>query len=609
MLNKSLSNEKIPNTPHRLLPPATPRVGMTPGMNSVGYGATPLLNASTEEIEQTLFDERLELTTFAVIYSFDKLDIEKNQKILEISDRIPSHSKIGPERYEGMNILRDGKYKYKDMPEDEEDDIEDDDIEDDDDDDNNESNSEKRKRKEKIPDKKDLKKRRVSSDEEDEEEKDENNNIAIRKSSSSFSDNETCSPTDKEFLNKYRGTLETEDSSKVKEYDADTYDQVIQCGIENAKKCLPLDMVLGLEDCKRLLINNITKPLLKPDVFIGTTPAQKFLCMWGKEGSGISTVVRAFCKAMKLRLYAVNSHISKEGMMKTVLNCSLDQPTVILLDHCWEFISNGPKGSIGAELNYYYEQFELKKKPVWFIFSLEQPPQHIQPRFYNAICKHIAWANPPNAQARERLLYRFIYHQFRSYKQNTIAKDKQKDLLVYLVRASYLRTPREIFNFVKDVFRKKMESCPLHVFKDIGTNYESILPDYTDFSECLYGTADNPCISTGNAELDQSLYYDNQQVIQRSNDPRYSKELQKQQENKSGYSARFDAQQKANHQNPGKRNIINPFSASNSLAKKDKPGSSPLRVVQSNSNAPKPTTLNNPIRMSEIKKQLSVAVN
>ena len=587
MMRKSTGGVgRLTSTPHRLLPPATPN-GSVMSTPMTGGGLASSMDGGGIATP-TLEGERMELSTFATIYPFDVIDAKRDYSALSRCHRIPGLAKLGSS-YEGMTVGRRGKVILPGQDE-----------EDDDDDDDEEEEEEQQEKPvvEEPP---------KPQDDDDESDDDEDIFVTVgkkrkrtadvpddlRRSGSLSESDTTTSPSDKDFVEEYG------DFSLFREQQED---QVIEISKEGARKCMPLNMVLGLEDAKKLLIDNITKPLERPEAYRGSTPPQKFLCIWGKKGSGVSTLLRGFCKAMAMRLYVINAHMSKEGMMRTALNCSLQQPTVILLDRCDEMIGMTQKGTIGAELNYYYEQFKLRDHPVWIVFSLYNRPQSIQPRFYEQIQYHTVWANPPNAQARHRLFYRFIMHQCKHIGAHSMGKHQFQQLLTYMVRASYMRTPREIFDFVRRVFRNKQDSVPLDEMRKMGADCTRIVPTADDFENSVYGGADNPNIMPGDAAVEQSVYFDVQQNMARHNDPRYKRPpgTDGRKRNVPDYSQRF-TQSNGGMEPPAKRRRhVDPFAQRPSLAKPDptgKPLTQPLRSAR----PPTKIVPNESIRMSELK--------
>lgn len=305
-----------------------------------------------------------------------------------------------------------------------------------------------------------------------------------------------CPPREEEIMPEAGFPL----SSNTRRYYAD------EMRSASDRSVLPLRLVYGLDPLKATLDTLVRLPYYNPHLYnvnrscrastlsssseeegpedSGRLPLSQTIYFPGSRGSGKRLLVRSFAAEHDLTLYEAQGPgfapaQELDGLYRDAVQHS---PCIILFNDCEGFFAHGSPHC--GQLWGWLDKIRRARLPVWTIFCANVQPSILDLSIQRML-DNITWAGVLTELDRERVWLAAFqsYVAGRTASSNSITPTCLKTLL----RASEHCVARDIFNFVKTVFLKKVAK--------IGRNIEllpsdtPILPEDADFRECCFQDA------------------------------------------------------------------------------------------------------------------------
>ena len=252
---------------------------------------------------------------------------------------------------------------------------------------------------------------------------------------------------------------------------------------------LEFEDLIGLDDIKKLLVNKIVKPHKWPEHYAGITEAKKVCCVYGQDGGGKRTVIKAFCKMLGMRLLIINGKIVIEGMMENLLEyASHNQPCLIFFDCCDHFFRNGVNDNIGKGFVYAYTTNKMEKEDVWTVIGTRSL---YTSEFFHNMKEFIGTANSARVtdytkHQRKMFFRRFLGSQYKISGHRNFNDEEFEELLEELANYSRKHTPKHIKEYVAKVFSAKLDDMKVTDMMKCNLSSHDKLPNKSDFINIMY---------------------------------------------------------------------------------------------------------------------------
>jgi hypothetical protein len=197
---------------------------------------------------------------------------------------------------------------------------------------------------------------------------------------------------------------------------------------------IQFDQIIGLDDCKTKIQENIILPKVNPALCVGLSAPSRLLAFNAAKGSGIRTTVHRACIEHNINLLVVNSVCCSKGMFTDIMAVAkAHSPCVVLLHRCDDLFSPEQYSHFGGELMAEWEKMQDKgsntwraaipsdserhfeKTDVWLIWALERPIGALHPVLTTQFSRNNSWcfANGMTGDQKCSLLKFFIMNHMK----------------------------------------------------------------------------------------------------------------------------------------------------------------------------------------------------
>jgi hypothetical protein len=251
---------------------------------------------------------------------------------------------------------------------------------------------------------------------------------------------------------------------------------------------LKYDDVIGLDNAKQLLINKILKPYICPDHYQGVTEMKNISCIYGQEGSGKRTLVKSFCRMIGIKLIIINGKIIEQSMMERLMGyAQLNQPCLIYFDCCEHFFRNGVNDNVGKGFMYLYELNKIEDNQIWVVIGTTAL---YRSEFFHNLSEYIennsARVTPLTKPQRKVIFRRFLGSHYKELGHRNFNDEEYEELIDELAGYSEDHTPKQIQNYIKKVFSKKLDDTNISDLIKCNKSSSDILPDKTSFENMIF---------------------------------------------------------------------------------------------------------------------------
>ncbi len=170
-----------------------------------------------------------------------------------------------------------------------------------------------------------------------------------------------------------------------------------------SKDVLRLDRIAGLRDCYELLNKHLVATNVDKQNFFTIYYPNRFLQLYGPQGCGKSTLVKAVCLDLRIPMICIKNDLNCRDSMKDIYTLAKSiEPCVIYFEDCGYNLRAGNNSSAWSQsIKYgYRSQCTVQRNNIWTIFGTVEKPCDLSPILQRLIGDAFALAKPPDKNAR-----------------------------------------------------------------------------------------------------------------------------------------------------------------------------------------------------------------
>lgn len=240
--------------------------------------------------------------------------------------------------------------------------------------------------------------------------------------------------------------------------------------------------VYGMPNIRQLLISRIYRVVQNPERYRigqplhdGISLVQRLIYLYGKHGTGVNLLIKAFCKETGVTLIEARGALFKpaEQLNELYQLAQENQPAIVLLTDCEpHFAPNSPHV---IPLMQYMDSIADSGAAVWTIFRAEILITALDLRLAN-IVDYSMWTQVPDEMSRAQLFIKALLPVMKPKLDSNGHVDTKKlpiskRELRKLTDKSVDCIPRNIFGFVRHCYNQKIDrldnESPLHDDADV----------------------------------------------------------------------------------------------------------------------------------------------
>lgn len=265
-------------------------------------------------------------------------------------------------------------------------------------------------------------------------------------------------------------------------------------GIPTPKK----KTLIGLYGAQVLLAQKITIPHAHAHVYSSIDDmnlSNRYLCLYGPEGSGVRTLVTGYCKDMRLNLKIVTHKLDFTSIFAWIKN---NMPCVILFDKCEHFRKSPVRSTATSDFFDQVQKNNLPSKGIWFIWSPGMLPTFYFDDYMLSKIGSRNWTylHPLNKKDRGQMITVSIIKHLKERMltpSNNLAEiwksmEKYMDskdrfhLMQKLIEHSEFCVPGDIWDYINRVFKKPIEGrFSLLELQTMTIDDKRLFPTLNDF--------------------------------------------------------------------------------------------------------------------------------
>jgi hypothetical protein len=260
--------------------------------------------------------------------------------------------------------------------------------------------------------------------------------------------------------------------------------------VEDCSQTDDLLQVYGLEPMKQLLSACVKQPLVAKQHYLpdGTMPVQRVLFVYGAEGAGKAYGVRVFARANRINLVQLDvSRFDPTTHIPQAYEWAFaHRPAIVLFRDC-EGAFHPSAAEASGLLCRELERMASYDATVWTVFVSQVIPASGRNLAFSvsASLERVVWCGMLDETARERCLLAALQQRVAArFDPESCKLLLAPAFIQHLVHSSEHCTAAEIFNFITEAFRARLQRFDIEA-ATMSANDPRLVPPPEEINERL----------------------------------------------------------------------------------------------------------------------------